>query len=131
MTAEDFRELIKNLCEATDAPDWERIADDRHLIVNDCVVGLAHDSRGTPDVLGIVVDLGERPVNEALALALLSHNAQTPAGSGYFALLPGGDRLVYRIDRPWLVPIGGAELATELATHVEHAQRAAVLGALL
>lgn len=124
MVAADFRALVRELCESHGLADWQAVADNRHLIVDDTLVGLLHDERHAPDHLCLYLSLGEYPMSAEFMTQLLSHNVLASPEDGCLGVLPSSGTIAYRVNIPWDESLRGDSLGGIITRHVQRARRA-------
>ena len=126
MTEADYRQLIREMCEAAEFEDWEQLAYARHFEIDGVVAALLHDEEAAPDTLTICFQFGDE-FDPARHGHLLAYNMTAPAspdGRGAFGVMPDQDRVAYRTDLSWQSPMAGSDLFQLLTRHLRSAQAA-------
>src|SRR5690242_17790583 len=120
----DYRQLVRELCEAARLDDWEQVAYSKHLEIEGVVTGLLHDEVIAPDTFTVCFEFSER-YDPMVHGRLLIHNMTAPLsleGRGAFGLMPEQDQVAYRVDLPWKEPKTGSDLLEQIARHLRIAQ---------
>lgn len=113
MGNEHYQRIIAEWCKATGMPAWSP-AEDKHLEINDTLVGLIPGNTDHPDALHIYIDLGRYDADDIYSHLLEANLPLDASDRGCFGLHPLTRSVVYRTERQLDADTDGATLARQL-----------------
>jgi hypothetical protein len=119
LEAARFETLIKDMCRAAGLADADAVFARGHVVVEDRVVGFAHDEEDFySNVITISVELDRvaPAIDPEIYLRILSANARRRAG--FFAVHPERGTAIYRIDIDARPGMSGNDLARSVHAQV-------------
>ncbi len=121
MGNEHYARFIADWCAATGMPAWSA-AEDKHVEIDDTVVGLVSGGPDEPQALHIYIDLGRYEADEMYPNLLEANLSPDPGEPGCFALHPLTRSVVYRTTRQLNDAHGAALLPVQLQALIASAR---------